>query len=182
VANYMWMRPFPWRGIRARALRLAGKDPDQPVYPPWLNPEFSQRAHLEARWREENQPPNSWPTHPIHPRGHACLAFPLWTHLFEQDDPGATRCLVETRYPFLDLRVVNYLLALPSFPWFYRKTLVREAMRGRLPERIRTRPKTPLQGDPVAAQLRLAGVEQLKGIPWSQELDRYVDRRAMIAP
>ena len=182
VANYLWIRPFPWRGIRARALRWAGKDPDQPVFPPWLNPEFSRRVDLEARWKEENEPPNLWPAHPIHPRGHGCLALPLWTHLFEQDDPGATRCLVETRYPFLDLRMVNYLLALPPFPWFYKKMLMREAMRGRLPERVRTRPKTPLQGDPVSAQLRLAGVERLKKIPWSPDLDRYVDRRAMIAP
>jgi len=182
VANYVWIRPFPWRGIRTRARRWAGKDPDQPAYPAWLNPEFSRRAHLEERWKEENQISNSWPAHPIHPRGHGSLARPLWTHLFEQDDPGATRCLVETRYPFLDLRMVNYLLSLPPFPWFYKKTLVREAMRGRLPERIRTRPKTPLQGDPVSAQLRLAGVERLKNIPWSPDLDRYIDRRAMSAP
>jgi asparagine synthase (glutamine-hydrolysing) len=180
VANYLWIRPFPWRGIRARALRLTGKDPDQPVYPPWLNPQFSRRVNLEERWREENQISNSWPTHPIHPRGHESLARPVWTHLFEQADPGATRCLVETRYPFLDLRMMNYLMALPPFPWFYKKTLVREAMTGRLPERIRTRPKTPLQGDPVSAQLRRSGVERLKKIPWSPDLDHYVDRRAMI--
>jgi asparagine synthase (glutamine-hydrolysing) len=182
VANYLWVRPFPWRGIGTRALRWAGKDPDQPVYPPWLNPEFSRSSHLEERWKEESQPPNSWPVHPIRPRGHRCLSYPLWTHLFEQDDPGATRCLVETRYPFLDLRMVNYLLALPPFPWFYKKTLVREAMTGRLPERIRTRPKTPLQSDPVSAQLQAAGVGRLKEIPWSPDLDRYIDRRAMIAP
>jgi asparagine synthase (glutamine-hydrolysing) len=78
--------------------------------------------------------------------------------------------------------MMNYLMALPPFPWFYKKTLVREAMTGRLPERIRTRPKAPLQGDPVSAQLRLAGAEQLKKIPWSPDLDRYIDRRAMIAP
>jgi asparagine synthase (glutamine-hydrolysing) len=138
--------------------------------------------HLDERWKVENQPPNSWPAHPIHPRGYGSLARPLWTHLFEQDDPGATRCLVETRYPFLDLRMVNYLLSLPPFPWCYKKTLVREAMRGRLPERIRTRPKTPLQGDPVSAQLRLAGTEQLKKIPWSPDVDRYIDRKTMIAP
>jgi asparagine synthase (glutamine-hydrolysing) len=182
VANYLWIRPFPWRGIRARALRWAGRDPDQPVYPQWLAPEFSRRARLEERWKGENQQPNSWPRHPLHPRGYASLGSPLWTQLFEQDDPGATGCLVETRYPFLDLRIVNYMLALPPFPWLYRKTLVREAMTERLPERIRTRPKTPLQGDPVSAQLQLAGMEHLKEIPWSPELDRYIDRRAMTAP
>ncbi len=182
LANYLWVRPFPWRGIRARALRLAGRDPEEPVFPEWLNSEFSRRANLKARWDEENQSPESWPVHPIHPQGHRSLATPLWTHLFEQDDPGASRCLVETRYPFLDLRMVNYLLALPPFPWFYRKTLVRRAMMGRLPERIRTRPKTPLQGDPISAQLARVGVDRLKEIPWSADLDRYIDRSAMVAP
>ena len=182
MANYLWIRPFPWRGIRARALRLLGKDPDQPVFPRWLAPEFSRRANLRARWEEENRPPKGWPTHPIHPRAHANLALPIWTHLFEQDDPGATRCLVETRYPFLDLRVVNFLLALPPFPWLYKKTLVREAMAGRLPERIRTRPKTPLQGDPVSAKLRLTGADHLKEMPWCSDLERYVNRSAVVAP
>lgn len=182
VANYLWVRPFPWRGIRARALRLIGKDSDQPIFPKWLAPEFSRRADLEAHWRHENDLPKSWKAHPIHPRGHGSLALPQWTRLFELDDPGATRCLVETRYPFLDLRMVNFLLALPPFPWLYKKTLVREAMTGRLPERIRTRPKTPLQGDPISAQIQLSGTEHLKQMPWCPELNRYIDRSAMIAP
>lgn len=182
VANYLWIRPFPWRGLRVRALRLLGKDPDRPVYPQWLAPEFRRCQKLEERWKEEGQQPKSWPAHPIHPRACASMLSPLWTHFFEQEDPGATRCLVETRHPFLDLRVVNYLLALPPFPWFFRKTLLREAMTGRLPERIRTRPKTPLQGDPVSAQIQLTGADHLKQLPWSPQLDRYIDRAAMIAP
>jgi len=181
LANYLWVRPFPWRGIRARVRRLFGKDPDQPLFPQWLAPEFAKRANLQARWEQENERPKSGPAHPILPRAHANLALPLWTHLFEQDDPGATRCLVETRYPFQDLRMVNFLLALPPFPWLYKKTLVREAMTGRLPERIRTRPKTPLQGDPVSAKLRLSGIERLKEMPWCSDLERYIDRSAMIS-
>ncbi len=182
VANYLWVRPFPWRGLRVRTLRLLGKDPDQPLYPQWLAPEFSRRANLEARWKEEGQQPKSWPMHPIHPGAYASLASPLWTHLFEHEDPGATRCLVETRHPFLDLRMVNFLLGIPTFPWFFRKTLLREAMTGRLPERVRTRPKTPLQGDPVLAQIQRTGSEKLKKMPLSQDLDRYVDRSALEAP
>jgi asparagine synthase (glutamine-hydrolysing) len=77
--------------------------------------------------------------------------------------------------------MVNFLLALPPFPWLYKKTLVREAMAGRLPERIRTRPKTPLQGDPVSAKLRVTGLDHLKEIPWCSDLERYVDRSALIA-
>jgi asparagine synthase (glutamine-hydrolysing) len=182
VANYLWVRPFPWRGIRARALRLVGKDPHAPVYPQWLSVEFSRRMNLEARWKEQNDLPKSWTAHPIHPRGHGSLALPQWTHSFEQEDPGATHYPVETRYPFLDLRMVNYLLALPPFPWFFKKTLVREAMTERLPERIRTRPKTPLQGDPVLAQLQRNGSKQLKKIPLGADLDRYIERSALLAP
>ena len=182
VANFLWIRPFPWRGIRARVLRLAGKDPDQPVYPSWLAPEFSRRAHLVERWKEESELAKSMAVHPIHPRGHGSLALPQWTHMFEQEDPGATGYPVETCYPFLDLRMVNYLLAIPPFPWFFKKTLLREAMAGRLPERVRTRPKTPLQGDPVLAQIQRGQGGPWKGMSLTAELDRYVDRSAAKPP
>ncbi|PYT63441.1 MAG: asparagine synthetase B [Acidobacteria bacterium] len=182
VGNYLWIRPFPWRGIRARVLRLVGKDPDRPVFPDWLAPEFSRRANLQDRWKEQTELPKSWAAHPIHPRGHGSLSLPQWTHLFEQEDPGTTGYPVETCYPFLDLRMVNYLLAIPPFPWFFSKTLLREAMAGRLPERVRTRPKTPLRTDPVLAQIRRAGNEPLKKIPLGADMDRYIDRSALMAP
>jgi asparagine synthase (glutamine-hydrolysing) len=102
--------------------------------------------------------------------------------MFEQENAGATGHAIETRYPFLDLRVVNYLLALPPFPWFFGKLLLREAMAGRLPERVRVRPKTPLQGDPLSEQLKRAGAERLKSLSWSTELDSYIDRTALVQP
>src|SRR5215472_10222668 len=68
VASYIGVRPFPWRGIRARVLRLVGKDPDQPAFPPWLASDFSRRAHLRARWEEQSALSRSWSAHPIHPR------------------------------------------------------------------------------------------------------------------
>jgi asparagine synthase (glutamine-hydrolysing) len=182
VLHYLWVRPFPWRGIRTRALKFAGKDPDQPIYPDWLTPEFSRRESLAARWKEQNELAKSWVTHPIHPRGHGSLSLPHWTNIFEQEDPGGTGYPVETRYPFLDLRIVNFLLAIPPFPWFFKKTLLREAMTGQLPERVRIRPKTSLQGDFVPAQLKLTGADPLKLMSWSTDLDRYIDRSALEAP
>lgn len=181
VANYLWVRPFPWRGIRSRILRLMRKAPGRPAYPNWLAPEFSRCMNLEARWKEQNQLPKSWRAHPIHPRGHGSLSLPQWTHMFEQADPGATGYPVETCYPFLDLRMVNYLLAIPPFPWFFNKTLLREAMAERLPERVRTRPKTPLQGNPMLARIQRQG-GRWKGMSLCAELDRYVDRSALKAP
>jgi asparagine synthase (glutamine-hydrolysing) len=110
------------------------------------------------------------------------LSLPQWTLLFEQDDPGVTGYPIQIRYPFLDLRVVNFLLAIPPFPWFFKKALLREAMAGRLPGSVRARPKTPLQGDPALAQIRRNGMAKLKTIPISPELDRYVDRGAVEEP
>jgi asparagine synthase (glutamine-hydrolysing) len=182
VANYLWVRPFPWRGLRARAVRLFGRDPDEAIYPDWLAPEFSRRVNLHDRWKELIEQPKSWVAHPIHPRAHGSLSLPLWANMFELEDPGGTGYPVETRYPFLDLRLVNFLLAVPPFPWFFKKTLLREAMKGRLPERIRMRPKTFLQGDPTSAQLKLTGAERLKEMSWNADLDRYIERSALPAP
>ncbi len=179
MANYLWIRPFPWRGIRARVLRFAGKDPHRREFPEWLAPEFKRQVDLAARWEEGCKLPKSWMTHPIHQRGYASLSLPEWTLMFEQEDAGVTQYPVEIRYPFLDLRVVNYLLALPPFPWFFQKMLLREAMQGRLPERVRLRPKTPLRADPVSAQIRRTGTNLLRRMHVSPELDRYIERSAL---
>jgi asparagine synthase (glutamine-hydrolysing) len=182
TANYLWVRPFPWRGIRARVLRLVGKDPHRQIYPDWLAPEFSRRASLADRWKEQTDLAKTWVAHSIHPRGHGSLSLPQWANMFEVEDPGATGYPVETRYPFLDLRIVNFLLSIPPFPWFFKKTLLRESMTGRLPERVRTRLKTPLQGDPISAQVKLSGAHRLKEMSWSSHLDRYIQRSALRTP
>jgi asparagine synthase (glutamine-hydrolysing) len=179
MANYIWARPFPWRGIRARFLKLFGKEPDMPVFPPWLAEDFAKRMQLKERWEEWGKYPKQTLEHPIRPKAHASLSLPQWTHMFEQESAGATHFTVETRYPFLDLRIVNYLLALPPFPWFFQKMLLREAMAGRIPETVRMRPKTPVQGEPLAAQLQRSGAKRLEQMHWSKDLDRYIDRSAL---
>ena len=176
VANYIWVRPFPWRGIRARFLRLFGKEPDIPVFPEWLAADFAKRMKLKERWKEWGEHANLPLEHPILPNAHASLSLPQWTHTFENENAGVTHFPLETRYPFLDLRIVNYLLALPPFPWFFQKMLLREAMAGRIPETVRMRPKTPVQGDPLAAQLQRSGAKRLEQMHWSKDLDRYIDR------
>ena len=182
LANYIWVRPFPWRGIRARFLRLFGKEPGMPVFPEWISRDFAKDLKLKERWKEWGMHPRLPLEHPIHPRAHASLSLPQWTHMFEQENAGVTRFPVETRYPFLDLRIVNFLLALPPFPWFFQKMLLREAMTGRLPESVRMRPKTPVQSDALSEQFRRTGIERLEQMHWSKDLDKYIDRSALIPP
>ena len=179
LANYFWIRPFPWRGIQARLGRIIRKDPDLAVFPVWLNREFVRRANLKSRWKERLEHPVKTRAHPIVPKAHASLSLPIWTRMFEQENAGVTPYPLEVRYPFLDLRIVNYLLAIPPFPWFFEKMILREAMAGRIPERIRMRPKTPFEGDPVSAQLQKNGAERANQMPWSKDSDRFVDRTAL---
>jgi asparagine synthase (glutamine-hydrolysing) len=179
ATRYLALRQSPWRGVRRRVKAYAGKDPSAAVFPGWIAPDLSRRLNLEARWKEWSELPGVSPGHPIHPDAHASLALPHWGQLFENENPGVTHCAVEVRHPFIDLRLVNYLLALPPFPWFFEKTLLREAMVGRLPESVRRRPKTPLAGDPVAELMKRPESAWVDDVSLSEELDRFVERSAM---
>jgi len=153
TATFARVRPFPWRGATRKLQSLALKVSQYSGFPRWIAPEFVKRADLHTRWRERailEAPANR---HLVHPRGHGSLALPHWTNMFEFQDPGVTHCNVEVYYPFLDLRMVDYLLAIPPFPWLYHKNLIRKAMRGRIPEASLLRRKTPLAADPVMSKL-----------------------------
>jgi asparagine synthase (glutamine-hydrolysing) len=105
------------------------------------------------------------------------MVDPTWPDLFEGYDPGVTRVPVEVRYPFFDLRLVEFLLALPALPWCSDKELLREAARGILPDAVRLRRKSPLLADPLIALLQRpesAWVDSFKSVP---ELSRYVERK-----
>jgi asparagine synthase (glutamine-hydrolysing) len=181
VPHYLWVRPSVWPGIRRRIKGLFGKDPKAPVYPKWFASDFAQRMNLEARWREWTEL-HVTAGHPILPKAHASLSIPQWTNFFEHANPTVTHFPVDVRYPFLDLRIVNYLLALPPFPWFFEKMLLREAMVGRLPENVRVRPKTPMTIDPLAERLQRRQAEWMSQAHWAEEMDQYISRPSLAQP
>ncbi len=174
IPSYLRVRPSVWPGVRRRFKKVFGKDPNAPLFPRWLDPDFAKRIDLKARWKEWSELPESRP-HGIRPKAQVSLSIPHWANMFEQESPGVTRCLVETRYPYLDLRVVNYLLAVPPFPFFFEKSLLRDAMVGRLPESCRRRPKTAFSFDPLAQCLHhTKGAELLDQVQWSADMNGYV--------
>lgn len=179
VPQFMRLRKFPFRGIRSRMLRLFGLDSSDPAFPSWIAAELKQRLRLEERWNEQPGRNRAW-EHPIVPKAHASLLTPRWSVLFEHADPGLTQAAVEVRYPFLDLRVVNYLLAIPPFPWTFQKRLLRAAMSGHLPETIRQRPKTPLEGDPLVEMLqRPEATAAVDRAYWTEQIERYVNPQVL---
>jgi hypothetical protein len=70
-------------------------------------------------------------------------------------------------------------MALPPFPLFFEKTLLREAVAGRLPESVRTRRKTPRTSNPLFAHVKRSQTGWMDPIEWNAEMDFYVNRSAL---
>lgn len=174
VPRFLHVRQFPWRGIWRRGQKLFGKGPLAPARPEWLAPQWEQTIDVDNHWESRTARANPQ-EHPILPRAHAALGQPQWAWLFETNDPGVTRSPVEVRYPFFDLRVIEYLLALPPFPWFFRKRLLRRAMEDHLPGRTLQRNKAPLAGDPLTVQIRRGTFAQFEQVRWEPEISRYIE-------
>jgi asparagine synthase (glutamine-hydrolysing) len=178
AAWFTWIRPVPWLGIARRMQSGMARASGRSEFPEWLAADFVKRNGLKERWAECNSLNIPAERHLARPKAHASMLLPQWTNAFELQDPGVTRCPVEVRYPFLDLRLVTYLLAIPAFPWLYKKRLLRKAMVGRIPEEIRVRPKTPLTNDPVKRkweELCKTGHLQEKWRPWSDQILAFVN-------
>ena len=154
LASYIWQRkrlPALGTGLRGRLRSCWSRAVQNEIaLPQWLRPEFAselgllgRRGELERGLRRE---------HPFHPGGHASLSQGYWASVLEDEDAAWIGVPLERRSPFLDRRLVEFLLRVPPVPWCMQKELTREAMRWVLPEEVRTRPKTPLRKDPAALQ------------------------------
>ena len=108
--------------------------------PDWVRPaSMTQKEEKSFEWR---------------PRAHEGFVNPLWQSLFEELDAEGDRVGIEWRHPFMDLRVLEFMLATPPIPWARHKLLLRRAMQGYLPEETLRRPKTPLYRDDLGELLR----------------------------
>lgn len=148
-----WHRRLPRIGIRSA---LNGKTPApwQPPYPAWLNPDFERALDLPGRWRDAWNPvPEVAVKGEVRPELRRALQDPTWAWRFEGMSPEWTGTNAEYRHPFFDVRLMTFMLAVPPLPWCAEKALLRRAMCGILPETIRLRPKTPLNGHPVLTRL-----------------------------
>jgi asparagine synthase (glutamine-hydrolysing) len=148
--------------IRTRLKRLVGKRPQERVLPEWIDESFARRTNLHERLNESSIP-------------QASPANPLWTALFEGYDTYSTKLRLELRHPFMDVRLVEYLFAIPAVPWRRNKHILRVAMKDRLPLAVLNRPKTPLLTDPALQLVRRAGVRWLDSFEVNPQLRNFVD-------
>lgn len=177
---YAWTRrkrpPF---GLRARVKRAMGVAAWQPEYPPWIQQEFESRYDLRARWTAfhagEIDPPEH---HPFRENAHEQLSSSFWQVLFERVSRSSTGCGVDLAAPYFDERIVEFLLSLPPMPHFADKDILRQSLKGRLPDIIRLRPKTPLQGD-LSPWSRAYTKERIAIVQASEGVQKYVDRHIL---
>ena len=158
----------PRLGIRSTLRRWTKRDDGAPALPAWLNPDFVRRAGLAERMRRLEAEDES-----------GCRTYlrrmlaPYWTNLFRWSHPGFHGLPAQGLFPFFDLRLMEYVAATPPLPWRENKLLLREAMRGRLPETVRQRPKRVLyasrsQVDPDRPTHKLAILRESRH--WRREL------------
>ena len=120
--------------------------------------------------------------------------------LLHYEDRNAMAFSIEARVPFLDHRIVEWLLMLPVEQKLHRgitKVVLREAMNGVLPERIRMRTDKMGFVTPEDAWLRTAWRPQIESLLASETMRarpywkapvlkewyrRYCERRIAIAP
>jgi asparagine synthase (glutamine-hydrolysing) len=147
--------------------------------PAWLNRDLAARLKLAERQKE------LWSgsvaeAHPWRPRTYGMLKSNLWRRLFDSFDPAMYGVPGEVRHPYLDVRLLRFFLALPVIPWCRDKAILREAMKGVLPDEVIDRKKTPLRADPI--QERVKALAYRYPVPRAAAmLSRYVEPRALPA-
>lgn len=158
--------------LRTRIRRMLRKDDQDDPMPEWIDQDFAHRTNLNERWREFWVRSDQFDRRPAAMRA---LNSKIWTPLFEGYDAGSTNLPLEVRHPFLDVRLIEYLLAIPPVPWCVDKHILRCAMADKLPAAVLNRPKTGLMGDPALQLVQRASVRWLDNFEVSSQLRAFVN-------
>ena len=154
-------RVLPLRaGIRSFFRHPFPREGERKKLPMWLSEglKSAQSEQLQER-------AHSLPVHPVHPAAYRSLHSGYWSTVLEAEDTGWTRIHLETRAPFLDLRLLRFLLRVPPVPWCMHKELTRRAMRTSLPVEILKTPQNAAHSRSLGGlpeKLRLAAGNRKK--------------------
>jgi asparagine synthase (glutamine-hydrolysing) len=163
----------------SRLVRLAsrGKSENEcpESFPEWLDEDLASRLGLRARWDEVNRSAQR-SRHPTRPVAYESFTGILWESVLHGFDGEETKAPLEVRHPFLDLRLLRYMLAVPPIPWCREKHLLRRAMRRLLPYEVLRRPKAPVLAEPAWPALERRDFSCFVPAP---ALRRYVDTTCM---
>jgi len=138
--------------------------------PDWINPDFVKRHDLQERVNQKLHAAEQYS------QLENMLLASFWSNIFTNRDPEMSALPLREVHPFFDLRLIEYLRAVPSLPWMLKKYLLREAMQGYLPDSILQRKKTPLVGKPHDAYARAGRIPSWYfELAMAIELSPYID-------
>lgn len=171
---------LPSFGIRASLGRLRQRlveNPaiDAPIVPAWIDPEFAARSGLVERLTARRTADRKLRA--------AMLTSPFWPAILSAGHPGVAGRALLPANPFLSLSLIEFAVRLPLHA-VLDKSVLRWAMRGRLPGAVVNRPKTVL--GPAVANLSAADsriLERRRALIAAQApmLSRYIDPALAIA-
>jgi asparagine synthase (glutamine-hydrolysing) len=172
LSNDLLMHPrVPlWSSIRQIAGARGHRKRWREAFPEWLNEEFAARAGCREKWEARQRPSPS--PHAVRPVGYDSFSAVHWQSLFENCDASGALAHAEIRHPFLDLRLLQYMLALPAMPWCRNKLIIRRSMRTALPGEVLRRRKAAVQVNPDFRRVLASGLPRLTPSP---DLLRYVN-------
>jgi asparagine synthase (glutamine-hydrolysing) len=180
--SLLWRSLFPPLGSRLlyRLRRKYNRNHflDLPL-PEWLDPGLVQRQQLADRWQEirQNKPAK---TDQLRSQSHGILTSAIWSLGFDSYDPSWTNVPVETRFPFLDLRLLEFLLSVPPLPWLVRKELLRAAMLSKLPTTLLKRRKTLVAAEIYSLEV-CGGLKTWQPLSHWPQLAPYINAEAVLS-
>ena len=130
-------------------------------FPTWFNDDFVKQQNLQQRYDQINGESIDYIAR------YGMANCPFWSNIFEHADPGSTGIPIKHYYPFFDLRLVNFMVSIPPIPWLVNKNILRDSMKGKLPQAIRTRPKIVFK----APEEYIQGMRESVGL-WAGDLLR----------
>lgn len=104
-----------------------------------INRDFAQRIQLADRFERQRRSVNACPPKTLSELQANNLNAPYTTAGMERYSRVGGLVSIEARHPFMDVRLVEFCLALPWMSSYYRgrsKVVMRDAMDGRLPEQV----------------------------------------------
>lgn len=157
-----------WAATLRRHTRPEDVSDQHLVVPPWLDRGLVEKVRPSERMASLGKESS----HPWHPDAMTSVGSPAWQRVLGDLELDELAAGFVWRHPFLDLRVLEFMLSVPPVPWAWEKQLLREAMRGRLPRQVLTRKKTPLARSPLA---HIVGEVGLPSLALGSRLAPYVD-------
>ena len=173
VFSYYLDHVRPVRAIRQRWRRLKNAKPGGKGQGGLLNDDAMRLVH--DAFGPPNRPAMQYRHHDERSLHEAALSSPLQAGAFEVLAHASRAIGVETRMPFADRDLVEFSLGLPSSTKLDRgfsRSILREAMRGRVPESVRLRSDKfdfgpafvrGMMKDPASIHVRLAQAQDRLG-------------------